>query len=158
MGILSFREFSQIPNLFKKIQFRTREREKAESRIPTDFTSFLINNGVRVVRQDTALNAEITLYTVPANKVFYLVAATLSHGSLATGSKTSSLFISTGAETFMSMTTSEVVSLVDHTVYVFPIVLKAEENIVIKSSALSLLSNGSIVGYELDIKSEKQRF
>lgn len=161
MGILSFRQFSSIPNLFRKIKFRTQQRERVEARIPTDFTSFIVNNGTRIVRSGNTDGAQDTLiYTVPTGKRFYLYSASISAAVAVTLLRIGSLFINTDAETFLSIVLRDLVGAnqTSTVVYTVPLLISAGEVIIARGSDASFSTSSSIVGYELDEKSEKQRF
>lgn len=159
MGLLRFSQFSQIPDLFRKIKFRTRERERVQQQIPTDFNSFIVNNGVRITNRG-ATTGEATIYTVPAGKIFYLVYAELSVFYVAAFSGTINLDIGSFGTRFMVINTSSG-NTVTHNVtapFTTPIKFIEGEIIRVTSNSANLVATGLITGYELDVKREEQRY
>lgn len=67
MGLLAFKRFSSIPNLFTKIQSRRSQKEKFVS----TFAEWGAINGDRIVRNRTGAGAG-TLYTVPNGRVLFI--------------------------------------------------------------------------------------
>lgn len=71
MGLLQFRQFSSIPNLLKKIQSKTREKE----RFTPTFLENASRNNLQIVSSRTNTG---NLYVVPTDRIFFLCTVSTS--------------------------------------------------------------------------------
>jgi len=176
MGLLRFSRFSQIPDLFKKIRFRTRERERVQQQISNDFMSNLVNNGKRitVVGRENGTNASELMYTVPEGKEFYLTSMTVTctsrlitsvrEAAISTSSTTPLPFA--GRDDVLLFTELPArggtdVPLVSSLNIGLTIPLKfiaGEQLFLLAGGSSGSPTSATVVGYEIDSITEKQRY
>lgn len=159
MGLLGWRGFSSIPNLFRKVRQRTRQREKVATQISSDFLQFVINNGLRIREAGSVSNGTNVLYTVPTGKVFYLVSCTLHWiNSAAITTREAVMVLSNRSiiDIKPSLTDEDFGSL--SLGFSVPVLMVEGENLDVRSGDAGCEVLGTIQGYELDVKEEKQRF
>lgn len=80
MGLLKFKQFSSVPDLFKRLAQRQQQRDDKFTMIPQQQISWLfVEEGVLRANEGSAVNTTTTMFTVPQNRVFYLIGMMLGH-------------------------------------------------------------------------------
>lgn len=162
MGLLRLRQFSSIPNFFEKIRLRTSQQERVQQ--STDFNSFIVNNGLRIlVYKSAGAGAREDMYTVPEGKVFYLISLGMSTKNTGTTTSTSRVDVKEIGETFgtniIELFTADVADAENMSLsFTTPIKFLATEVIRVHSINTLLTTTATISGYELDEKVEAQRY
>jgi len=160
MGLLKLNQFSSQPDLKKKIEFRTKERERVATQIPSDFYQFLVSNGIRRNLAGTMNNAgqTTTIYTCPSGKDFYIVGLTLSGGSHGIGAgDVAECFARVAGDNVIRLVIAQATAVAISLPLTFPLKIVAGETI-IGQSEIFVDATITCQGYELDIKQEKQSY
>ncbi len=117
----------------------------------TDPWKAVVDTGTLIIRQQGCNNSQTTLYTVPANKVLYVTAASLSwlNSTIITHAHVN---LKIGGYTALELEASETDE--DHDTismsFPLPIRLPAGQIIYVKSWTSGLIGDASIVGYLVD--------
>lgn len=109
----------------------------------------------RIFVEGGARNASSTMYTVPTNKIFWLIACTLSAGFNGPIANEAKLWTGGGTTVFLRLEGEGVAADAGiHATsisYPIPMEMTAGETIVLKSDDAGIGANATIFGYELDV-------
>ena len=112
---------------------------------------YLADNGDLIIKSGWVINGDIVIYTVPANRVLYIVSATITWKTTDTAAGANSyMYYNNKAAILLESTNASL----DHDTathnYSIPVKLTATQTIKIESGAANDDVFGSIVGYEFD--------
>lgn len=153
MGLLRLSQFSSTPNFFSRIRLRQRQRELIKTKIPLSKFEFIVDMGLRVIRVGGATNATFTLYTVPEDKEFYVIALQLYWKGLA-ANVPETVQLDVGGDTAIEMSSTDLDNDHDAIVMSFPVPIKMAvgETVQVISDGVNITAIANVVGYEIDEK------
>lgn len=164
MGLLQLAGFSSSPTFRDRVAFRQGQRERVKTQISTDFLTFLINNGTRLLAAFSFVGGVAfpgtVIYTVPQGKDFYLIEASLQYKTTALNAGVlSSQLVLTGT---IPLTGTSIIrfspKFADDSVeslsisLSIPVKMVAGETVSLFGTNSNILNSGSIIGYEVDEK------
>jgi len=161
MGLIKFQRFSSIPTLSKRVSQKTKQLEDVDTRIPKTFIEFIQEKGTRIVRNTFVGGASAALFTVPTDKLFYLISIGCGYTNLINAAnKQASLEAETsiGTETLAIVRSAKLdaFGIVLNLVPALRFVAGDVFNIV--SDTANFIAVGNIIGFEIDRKFVEQRF
>lgn len=114
----------------------------------------IIDQGISRIKSAGAINQELTLYTVPAGKKFYLLSAFIHNYEATASTGLGTLFFDGDAVTnrilTMKGTSTATATMSSSSSYPLPVLFTAGSTIEIKSDAANLVTTGIITGYEVN--------
>lgn len=124
--------------------------ETTDEKIRKQQFKFLADNGLSVYTNALVTNAKSTIYTVPADKVFYITTISLYYLQRDAAINNCSLIVKTVG--LLRMRSAGVVHKQETMTLSFPIPIKLVEGeiIEVESSAVNVQVVGGFTGYEFD--------
>lgn len=135
------------------------EKPLGQTIINTDFSAWLINNGILQNNSSAAQNGSTILYTCPTGKVFYVISASLQIITSATTNASATLNLNSSTN-LIQLRGSNLVGVTDYFALpmsmVVPLKIEAGETIEVFSGNASVIAVGSFFGYEIDVSKLKE--
>jgi len=159
MGLLKYEDFSSVPNLKSRLSLRQRQRDDKFTNIPQQQINWLfVEEGVFRADEDSAVNTTSTMFTVPADRVFYLIGIMLGH--LNTGTPTSaSVRLRVAGNFVLNYDVPDVQNdqKVTSMSLAIPIKMTAGQTILLISDDTETRALGTFIGYEIDERLVQER-
>jgi len=159
MGLLKFEDFSSVPTLKSRLSLRQRQRDDKFTNIPTQQISWLfVEEGIFRANEGGATNTTTTMFTVPADRVFYLIGMMLGHLNIGTPTSASVRYRVAG-NFVLNYDVPDVQNdqKVTSMNLAIPIKMTAGQTIQIISDDAATRALGTFIGYEIDQRLVQER-
>ncbi len=121
-----------------------------DSGVPLSDWKAIIDSGTLILNDGQAANATVTIYTVPAGKVFYFVSANVSCYTTADVDKEARLQDESGNDIFRVQASGDNAYNTASTSFAIPLKFIAAQAIKLVSDNANLVGIASISGYEVN--------